>query len=275
MGELRRVAASDGVKLAVEAFGAGPPLYAIHGGPANDRKSFGDYLSSVAGYRQLCLLDQRGCGDSDDAPPETYSLPRLASDIEDVRMALGHDHVDLLGHSFGGIVALRYGLQHPGQVGRIILVDASFSGLAGIIASPGAWLLWIRTMRESLKSEPDWVEFHMTHELANKRKSAEVRALLSRAIRYDKKRLRPLMKESTRAFDLRHLIHAGVSLFGIYGRQDRRFIADARRLQRARGHVELLENCGHTPFAEQPDAFHEILQRFLCSSGDKCEVPGA
>src|SRR5438445_9624024 len=100
------VTASDGVGLAVECLGAGPPLYAIHGGPANDRKSFGFYLDHVARYRRLCLLDQRGCGESADCAPEGYTIDRLAQDIEDTRLELGHEKIALLGHSFGGPVSL-------------------------------------------------------------------------------------------------------------------------------------------------------------------------
>lgn len=54
------VRASDGVKLAVECLGEGPPLYAIHGGPANDHQAFGRYLDPISSYRRLCLPDQRG-----------------------------------------------------------------------------------------------------------------------------------------------------------------------------------------------------------------------
>src|SRR5436309_6090067 len=105
MGEVRSVTASDGVKLAVHVTGSGPPVYVIHGGPANDHTGFGDHLAPVSTYAELCLLDQRGCGDSEDAPADSYTLGRLVDDIEDVRLAFGHDKIHLLGHSFGGAVA--------------------------------------------------------------------------------------------------------------------------------------------------------------------------
>src|SRR5262245_28561170 len=106
MAEVKFVTASDGVKLAAHIAGSGPPVYAIHGGPANDHTGFGDHLAAVSSYAELCLLDQRGCGDSEDAPAQTYTLDRLVEDIEDVRVGLGHHKIHVFGHSLGGAVAL-------------------------------------------------------------------------------------------------------------------------------------------------------------------------
>ena len=108
VGEVMFVTASDGVKLATHVEGSGPPLYALHGGPMNDHRTFGGYLDPSGEYRTLHLLDQRGCGDSGEAPADTYTLARLAEDVQDRR--LGHERIDLFGHSYGGLIALRYAL---------------------------------------------------------------------------------------------------------------------------------------------------------------------
>src|SRR3970040_1539757 len=102
------VEASDGVGLAVHRSGSGAPLYALHGGPAADHRCFGDYLTRVSGCRELLLLDQRGCGQSEDAPAESYTIERLSEDIENSRSFLGHETIDLLGYSFGGVIAVDY-----------------------------------------------------------------------------------------------------------------------------------------------------------------------
>jgi len=75
------VTASDSVRLAAHRSGAGPALYAVHGGPATDSSAFGRYLDPIAEYRQLHLLDQRGCGESLDAPAESYRPDRLALEL--------------------------------------------------------------------------------------------------------------------------------------------------------------------------------------------------
>jgi pimeloyl-ACP methyl ester carboxylesterase len=81
------VTASDGIKLAAHISGDGPPLYVLHSGPVNDHRTFGDYLDPIAEYRTLHLLDQRGCGDSDDAPADArcaglISLPSVTASPE-------------------------------------------------------------------------------------------------------------------------------------------------------------------------------------------------
>src|SRR3989442_3423638 len=106
MLETITVAASDEVNVAAHFKGSGPSLLVLHGGPMNDHRTFGDYLDPIGKYRTLYLLDQRGCGASDDAPEDAYTLARLARDVEDTRAALNHDRIDLLGHSYGGLTSL-------------------------------------------------------------------------------------------------------------------------------------------------------------------------
>src|SRR6266542_2176167 len=133
MGEVTFVTASDGVKLTEHVKGSGPPLYALHGGPMNDHRTFGDYLNPIAKYRALHLLDQRGCGDSDDAPADTYTLARLAEDVEDTRAGLGHERIDLLGHSYDGLIACRFALRGPERGQTISIAGTPARGWKGVV----------------------------------------------------------------------------------------------------------------------------------------------
>jgi pimeloyl-ACP methyl ester carboxylesterase len=63
--------------------------------------------------------------------------------------------------------------------------------------------------------------------------------------------------------DVRPVIVAGVPVLGIYGRQDRRFLADARYLKSVGARVEIIEGAGHWPYLEQPVEFHRLLGDFL------------
>ena len=262
MGEVRFVTASDGVKLAAHVTGSGPPVYAIHGGPANDHTGFGDHLVPISSYAELCLLDQRGCGDSEDAAAETYTLDRLGKDIEDVRTAFGHHKIHLLGHSFGGAVVLAYALRFPQNVAALIIVDSLVRGWRDILAWPGGWSIWARYGLESLKKRPNWEALQVKHEVANRDKVEETRRLL-RGVRFDPARERPLIKSASRRMDAKPLIEAGVPLLGIYGKQDRRFLGGAQYLRSIGARVELIEGSGHQPYVEQPEQFHRILREFI------------
>jgi pimeloyl-ACP methyl ester carboxylesterase len=257
------VHASDGVKLAVECLGEGTPLYAIHGGPGSDRKAFGHYLDPISVYRRLCLPDQRGCGDSDDAAPESYTLERLAEDIEDTRAQLGHGKIDILGHSFGGPIVLTYALRWPESVSSVVIVDGTVRGWKGIVSSPRSWPLWFRAVRESFKKDPDWLSFTTKYEVGNPERVAEVRATLARPIRFDSARFKRLMSAGSKPINAAPLIRAGMSVLGIFGKQDRRFLADARYLRSIGARVKLIQNSGHTPFIEQPEQFHNALRQLL------------
>jgi proline iminopeptidase len=108
--------------------GSGPPLVLLHGGPGASHDYFLPYVLPLAKNRQLVLIDERGCGRSqrlDD--PTQYNLDAMAQDVEAVRVALGLGQVDLLGHSFGGILAQAVAVNHPAGVRRLILASTGSS----------------------------------------------------------------------------------------------------------------------------------------------------
>jgi len=114
----------EGFALHCEVSGGGPRiLLCLHGGPGG---SGGDYLAGLHGLateeRKVVTFDQLGTGGSD-VPPAGYqwSIERAARDVENIRAELGVDSVDLLGHSWGGMLALEYTLRYPARVGRLIL----------------------------------------------------------------------------------------------------------------------------------------------------------
>lgn len=76
----------------------------------------------LAADHRVVLYDLRGHGRSS-RPATGYDLPTMAADLGAV-IGEDPDPVDLVGHSFGGLVALRYALDHPERVRRIVLVEA-------------------------------------------------------------------------------------------------------------------------------------------------------
>jgi pimeloyl-ACP methyl ester carboxylesterase len=263
-----RVVASDGVSLAAFRSGDGPPLYAIHGGPGSTHQGLAQYLALASSYRSLYLFDQRGCGESDDAAEQTYSLATLAQDIEDSRRHFGHDRIALLGHSLGGVIALRYAQRWPKNLECLVLVDCPIRGWVGILTSPRGWPIWIRAMTLAFGKSAE-MKFHLRHELGNQRKRDEIRALLTRPCRFDPARIRRLNLAAFQPADLAMVIRAGVRVLGIYGREDKRFRADARYLSRLGARVEVIGGAGHWPMVEQPERFHTTLRRYLCASEER------
>ncbi|TDC71008.1 alpha/beta hydrolase [Micromonospora sp. KC606] len=115
----------DGTRLAYHRTGAGAPLVCLPGGPMQASAYLGD-LGGLSAYRSLVRLDLRGTGAS--AFPGdlvTYQCDRQVTDVEALRVALGLDRLDLLGHSAGASLALLYAARHPDRVGALVLVTPS------------------------------------------------------------------------------------------------------------------------------------------------------
>lgn len=127
--------AADGTVIAYHLRGSGEPTLCLPGGPMLDSAYLGD-LGGLAERRQLVLLDFRGTGASGTpADPGTYRCDRLVEDVEALRAHLGLDTVDLLGHSAGANVAVRYAERYPGRIRRLVLITPSTMAL-GIETSP-------------------------------------------------------------------------------------------------------------------------------------------
>ncbi len=142
-----RVTAADGDALAVHVTGEGAPLLCVPGGPGRASAYLED-LGGLAASRTLLRIDMRGTGLSP-LPEDRSSLsfPRLADDVEDVRAAQGLEQVDLLGHSAGCLVSMVYAIRHPERLSRLVLVTPSARGFGEVTDD-------IASIRASRSNEP-------------------------------------------------------------------------------------------------------------------------
>jgi proline iminopeptidase len=99
----------------------GPVLLVLHGGPGMPSYYLED-LAALADERQVVLFDQLGCGRSERPDdPALWTVRRAVAEVEAVRAALDAARVDIIGHSWGGFLALAYAAAHPGRVGALVL----------------------------------------------------------------------------------------------------------------------------------------------------------
>ena len=110
------------VSLYVKVVGQGYPLLLMHGGPGLDHTSLLP-LQGCADQFTLVFFDQRCNGRSVGAPVETMTWDNLVADAEALREKLGFDRWAVLGHSFGGNVALEYALRCPERISHLLLMD--------------------------------------------------------------------------------------------------------------------------------------------------------
>jgi proline iminopeptidase len=112
--------------LYYRAIGQGPPIIILHGGPDFDHTYLLPDMDRLAAAFRLIYYDQRGRGKS--APGVRPADVSLASDITDIDAVRTHfqlDAVAVLGHSFGGLLAMAYALRHPERVSHLILLNTA------------------------------------------------------------------------------------------------------------------------------------------------------
>jgi pimeloyl-ACP methyl ester carboxylesterase len=111
-----------GISLNVEVIGKGYPLVLMHGGPGLDYKTL-LALKPLENQFTLVFYDHRCNGHSEGADVTTMTMDNLTADADALRQALGFEKWVVLGHSFGGNVALEYALRYPQSLSHLILMD--------------------------------------------------------------------------------------------------------------------------------------------------------
>jgi pimeloyl-ACP methyl ester carboxylesterase len=112
--------------------GVGQPLVLVHGFTGSSL-DWTDVLPALATSHTVVTLDHRGHGASPHTGgEETYSFDALVGDLAALVDRLGFERFDLLGHSMGGVVAMRYALARPERVRSLILMDTGGRPAAGM-----------------------------------------------------------------------------------------------------------------------------------------------
>ena len=278
---MEMIPVDDGVRLRTWTAGTRgslPPVVLLHGGPG-----MWDYLEPVSRMLEPLTVvhrfDQRGCGGSD--PSDEHTMARYVADVDALRRHWGHDTWIVAGHSFGADLALAYAIAHPGRTAALLylngvgvgdwrpayhaerarrMTEAQRDRLADLAARASRsrdeeiefrTLSWFTDHADPAKG---WelamadaqLDIPVNHQ-ANQRLNAERKA-------------NELTAAAGRLTMPCHLVH---------GSDDPRpgwAVADlAAAIPDARLHI--LENTGHQPWREQPEAFARVLRSLVADYG--------
>ncbi|HUH14445.1 MAG TPA: alpha/beta fold hydrolase [Gaiellaceae bacterium] len=123
-----------GARLFARELGQGPPIVVLHGGPELDHRYLLPELDRLAGSFRLVYYDQRGRGRSaDGVSPEDVTLDSELADLESIRRHFGLARVAVLGHSWGGLLAMEYAVRHPDRVSHLVLLNTVPASHAGFL----------------------------------------------------------------------------------------------------------------------------------------------
>ncbi len=136
--------------------GAGDALVLIHGLGANLSFWFFGAAQLLAARRHVIMYDLRGHGRSP-MPLTGYTLSAMADDLRGLLDRIGVAKADIVGHSFGGRVALTFAVQHAERVRNLVIADTQLRALQGPVRLR-EWPHWVRWKAElqslGLKNPP-------------------------------------------------------------------------------------------------------------------------
>ena len=114
----------NGVKHFIKKMGEGEPLLVLHGGPGLFHDYMAPHFKKIAKDYQVIFYDQRGCGKTD-FPEDTSSIniETYVADLEAIRNYLKLDKLNLVGHSWGSLLAMNYAKKYPDNLNQLILIS--------------------------------------------------------------------------------------------------------------------------------------------------------
>ena len=268
-------------RLYVEERGSGFPVIVLHGGPGLDHREFGDYLDPLAEEFRLAFVDQRSQGRSDLAPEHTWRLENLAEDVVHLAWALGLERYAVLGHSFGGFVAIQNAVDFPGLAAativssgvassrRLAAIDRNLARLEPESLRERVAASWDRERDAASHADvaaivSEQMPFHFADPFDPR--IAEYEARTSDA-RYSPEVLRHFAREGYAGIEVEERLEDVTQpVLVLTGRHDRAVPVDAAEaIAAAVPEAELIvfEHSAHMAFVEENEAYLDAVRSFL------------
>lgn len=266
----------NGLTVAYAEAGSGTrPLVLLHGFTGS-KLDFTPRLAELAKTGRVLIPDLRGHGDSSNTgDAKGYSLGQGASDLLGFLAKLDIAECDLLGHSMGGMIALRAVLADPQRIASLILMDTSARAPDGIrretleLGGQIARSVGMARMAEILR-EHAADDQHRT--VADRRLQVELGDAYWENWRYPNYRaMDPIAFGAFGAamFDqapmLDRLTEIACPTLVMVGDGDSGFLASSEELARGipGAKVAMIPNAGHQPQLENPDAWLDAIRAHL------------
>ncbi|HEU5302832.1 MAG TPA: alpha/beta fold hydrolase [Acidimicrobiia bacterium] len=265
-----RVVSSGGTGLVAEREGEGPPFLMVHGF-TGAKEDFADHAPCFARHSTVITYDLRGHGESDHpSEVDSYSFDLLTADALAVADACAADQFVLLGHSMGGMVALRVVLEHPERVAGLVLMDTAPGKPQGVDAD-------MAEVAAQLALEDGMAELRRLLDAANPLGSEADQRVRAERPGYAEfgERKWAAVEPAAYATLLREIVHQQDQLDAmreitcptlvIVGEQDEPFLEDSYAMVEAIDGAELVvvPRAGHSPQFENPDVWYAAVDAFV------------
>jgi pimeloyl-ACP methyl ester carboxylesterase len=259
----REVVEVRGLRTAYLRAGSGPYLVMLHGIGGNAGQ-FRRQLDAMADLRTVIAWDAPGYVGSDDAP-EGWTMEDFADHLSGFLDALGIEQADVVGQSWGGVLAQVFYGRHPKRVRSLILSDTSAGGGSQPEDAGQA------ALQARLKA----LDTMTTAELAHRRAPAVLGPNPSRVMLLEAEQMMAQIRPSgyrTAAIVLANAdtrpIHSTVSVptLVICGEHDQIIAPGTGEVLRDAipgARLVTIQGAGHLSSQEQPDAWNAVVREFL------------
>jgi pimeloyl-ACP methyl ester carboxylesterase len=269
-----------GYRRAFVKVGSGPALLLLHG-LGCDHTTWEPVIDTLARRYTVIAPDLLGHGLSD-KPRADYSVGGYANGMRDLLTVLGIDRVTVVGHSFGGGVAMQFAYQFPERTERMILVASGglgpevntsiravttpgFHQAMGLLTLPGirhVGKAGLKALsRTGLKATRDLDEVAEIYDsLRDPHARAAIRHVVSAVVDWKGQ----IVSMADRAY-----LTEEMPMAVIWGRDDRvipvRHASNAAALA-PKSRVEVIPNAGHFPHKDHPQRFAKLVHEFIRST---------
>lgn len=266
-----------GHRRAYVKVGSGPALLLLHG-LGCDHATWMPVIDGLARRYTVIAPDLLGHGASD-KPRADYSVGGFANGMRDLLTVLGIDKATVVGHSFGGGVAMQFGYQFPERTERLVLVGSGglgpevspairaitttgFHQVMGLLTLPGIRHLGTGGLRAlSRTGVKGFRDFDEVASIYDSFRDPAARAAVRHVVRAVVDWQGQIVTMADRAY-----LTDAMPMCVIWGDHDR--VIPVSHAERAadlapNARIEILPNAGHFPHKDHPERFVKILHDFI------------
>ena len=235
----------NGTSINYEVYGTGKRLLILHGWGENIR-TFDSVTTVLSRNFQLIIIDLPGFGQSS-ALPHPFTLDDYTSTVEKFLTALEINEVFILGHSFGGAIAVKLAI-FSNKVKRLILEDSS--GIRNKSLSIKFKIYVYKTLKLIL-SEKYREKLRRILGSSDYRSAGVLRSTLIKVVSED---LQSVVSKIS------------IPTLLIWGRNDKETPMEQARIMKNEikdSTLHIIEGVGHFPHLEKPEEFIKAVSEFL------------
>jgi proline iminopeptidase len=288
-------------KLFTRSFGekTNPAILFLHGGPgyncANFEATTAQNLANKGFF--VIVYDRRGEGRSIDKNA-AFTFDQTFADLNSIYAQYELDSANLIGHSYGGVIATLFAEKNPKKVSSIILVGApiSLQETFKTIISSSKKIYQAKNDSENLKyiemlekmdtTSIDYSSYCFAHAMQNgfytPKKATEEAKKIYASFKTDtliKNHAMKMTQEAPAGFmenekytvlnlteNIKNLMNQNILVIGLYGKEDGLYSENQiKNLEELIGEANLkyFENCSHNVFIDQQEQFFQFIREKL------------